>query len=315
MIYELLWAHNPPKFEELLSSITLESSKAEHTLTIDDSRSSLKMPFDYKLLQRVELKNTLWILLVHTGYLCLMDEKTENECVLRIPNRELHMTWTGWLAVPACTDSAILYTDLPTYLLQGKEKEFQQKFAQEIEAMLSIRNMHGNVSIRESVYVAYFLGIINHLRHRKWRITGDREAGGGYFDVQMVPPPNVSQTGVILEFKKLHNSNAEKSNFEQILQGKVQEALKQITIKKHNVIFDEESLIKDIYHYGVACCGKHVLVEKRKFLRRNINGSISYPEAPQDIALSDEPDEPDENALATDVQDKMQLRSKRSRSR
>ena len=84
-----------------------------------------------------------------------------------------------------------------------------------------------------------------------YEVRSNRESGRGRYDVAVFPKC-AGKTGMVLEFKTAESEDQ--------LAEKAQEALTQINERNYDAEFHARS-VTQVLHYGVAFCGKAVLVE------------------------------------------------------
>ena len=108
----------------------------------------------------------------------------------------------------------------------------------------------------ERFYHGFMLGLVVELADR-YVITSNRESGYGRYDVMLEPRNVVSgqeDPAIILEFKVQDSKEKNLSNT-------VQNALRQITEKNYQANLAAKGIPeKCIRKYGVAFCGKNVLI-------------------------------------------------------
>ena len=86
----------------------------------------------------------------------------------------------------------------------------------------------------------------------EYDVKSNRESGRGRYDIAVFPKGN-KNAGMIMEFKW--------AKTEQELQQKAKAALEQIEAKDYMAEFHARS-IRTVYCYGIAFCGKKVLVRR-----------------------------------------------------
>jgi hypothetical protein len=108
-------------------------------------------------------------------------------------------------------------------LLQGKLSEFKEKF---ITIALSYHDVPDNLATTN--YHLFILGLFHQAYCRGYKLTSNREAGEGRFDLKIEPTEKVNfKTAVFMEFKVLKHNKHEK------LQNKANEALEQIKKRRY----------------------------------------------------------------------------------
>ena len=84
-----------------------------------------------------------------------------------------------------------------------------------------------------------------------YEVQSNRESGYGRYDIAVFPK-QPGGTGLVLEFKT--------ADSEDQLAAKAQEALQQIAQRDYAAAFRTRG-VGQVYHYGIAFCGKQVRVE------------------------------------------------------
>src|ERR1044072_8939597 len=93
-------------------------------------------------------------------------------------------------------------------LLQGKLSEFKEKFLRFIINAFSYHDVSDNLV--EFNYHLFVLGMFHQAYCHGYKLTSNREAGGGQFSLKIEPTGKVNfKTGEYMEFKVLpkHSKN------------------------------------------------------------------------------------------------------------
>ena len=85
-----------------------------------------------------------------------------------------------------------------------------------------------------------------------YEVQSNRESGYGRDDIAVFPK-QAGGTGIVLEFKTAASEDE--------LMAKAQEALQQIAQRDYAAAFRTRG-VQQVYHYGIAFCGKKVCVQK-----------------------------------------------------
>ena len=88
----------------------------------------------------------------------------------------------------------------------------------------------------------------------RYVVQSNRESGDGRYDI-MLTPRKKGDTGVLIEFKKA------KSTAKTVLEKSAKDALQQIKIQNYESDMRVHGYQGPIFCYGVAVCGKHVVVK------------------------------------------------------
>jgi len=104
----------------------------------------------------------------------------------------------------------------------------------------------------ETFYHGLILGLCAMMDNR-YRITSNREAGNGRFDIQMLPL-NKQLPGILIELK------AGKETKDEVSDDLARRALDQINDRMYHVEMSGFG-VKEILKYGIACSGKKVCIK------------------------------------------------------
>lgn len=201
-----------------------------------------------------QLKNhigSLYSFLLVTGYLKIVSRKKFDDgmviCEVAIPNKEvLHVYQKEILAkiVGMVSQSSVL--DVHEALSNNDATTLQELLQKLILQMVSYYD-----TSHETFYHGFILGLCA-LLDNKYYVTSNREVGKGRFDIQLMPR-NLLHPGILIEVKSAKDCT--KATLEKL----AQEAISQI----YDLHYDEDMKakgVKNIYNYGVAFCGKEVVV-------------------------------------------------------
>lgn len=195
--------------------------------------------------------DTIWNFMVFTGYLTVSAFSTNKSgsYKLKIPNNELReffkSTFARW------TRPAKILNRLPKIsraLEQCDPKALQEHLNALAGAVLSYHDVSANT---EKVYHAFVLGLLVAFDDT-WRISSNREAGLGRYDI-MLWPRTKGSAGVVIEFKQIQSGDPEPM---------LDEALNQI-ITRDYVAPMREDQITPIHIIGIVFQGKQVRVKAR----------------------------------------------------
>ena len=164
-------------------------------------------------------------------------------CDVAIPNKEIAFVYekeviskTGRESIAVAIQQAIFKNDVKNL------QELLEKFMIE-----SISSFDGT---NEGFYHGMMLGLCAVVSNR-YRVTSNREAGLGRFDIQLYPI-NESNPAFIFEFK--HTKN------ERELDALAQTALEQIEEKHYDTALKADG-INNIIRIGIAFCGKRTSIK------------------------------------------------------
>ena len=198
----------------------------------------------------------VWSFLLFSGYLKSIGQDIidgELVCSLAIPNREVQTIYRdivkSWFNDSVHAD--FLKTMLKS-LIRGQIEVFASHFREYVQSSFSYFDTGGKVP--EKIYHAFVLGLLVGLRPN-YEIKSNREGGYGRYDV-MVIPLDISQAGIIIEFKSVEQDAVK--DLEQIAQL----ALEQIEAKGYQQELFDRGIYK-IIKLGIVFRGKEVLVKAR----------------------------------------------------
>ncbi len=197
---------------------------------------------------------SFWSFLLFCGYLKVTGQKLTQDgtriCDLMIPNLEVFSLFrkfiSSWL-----TDS-LTSNELKTMLnslLFGLLDSFAEPFQKHIMNSMSYFDPSGEES--EKVYHAFVLGLLLHLSDTH-SVKSNRESGYGSYDIMLIPK-NLSDNGVIIEFKKLSSYKKE------TLQSAAEAGLKQIEEMQYESELKALGVVT-VRKYAIAFQGKDTFV-------------------------------------------------------
>lgn len=200
---------------------------------------------------------SVYSFLLVTGYLkTITNDQTfggDYICEVALPNKEISYVYSKEILsqfenmIPQSTASAI-QTAIYTMDI-SKLKELLEKF------LLQTVSFHD--AANETFYHGLILGLCAMLNNQ-YRLTSNREAGNGRFDIQMLPL-NKLLPGILIELK------AGKDCTEEQLSRLADAALKQMNDKQYDADMVAQG-VTEILRYGIAFSGKKACVraeEKR----------------------------------------------------
>jgi len=199
--------------------------------------------------------DAIWSFLLHAGYLrydnFYIEEYGAYKADLSIPNYEVLGLFLQDIAKKWLTPqyNPHILTKITKNLINGDMTLFQSEFQQYCLDALSYYDISSNNP--EKLYHMFILGILFSLKGI-YRVKSNREAGLGRNDVMLIPK-DLSNRGIIFEFKKVHKKK--KETFE----SKIEEAKYQIEEKKY--FHELHSLgVKEVVNIVIAFAGKDVRV-------------------------------------------------------
>ncbi len=263
--YETYWA-NTSSNRLVNSLIQRGNSEIKKTMEALLRGNSFLANLDEQIMlnQLVGSTDAVWSLLLATGYLKVLNVRTEKpdddgmmQYTLALTNLEVkklfHKMIKGWFG-----DNAQLpYNDFIKALILD-DVDSMNEFMNRI-ALCSFSNFDtakgasGN-DAPERFYHGFVLGLMVELAGR-FRIMSNRESGFGRYDIMLVPLDQEKDNAYIIEFK-VHKPAKEKG-----LEETVKHALNQIEEKQYAVQLISEGMRPDqIRKYGFAFAGKTCLI-------------------------------------------------------
>ncbi len=210
--------------------------------------------------------NDFWSLLLHTGYLTLDWEKTDDneltkdnssnkEVFVRIPNLEIKKCFKE--DIQKRFGSEFIRLNLHNKLVQafacGKQVEITNIFFDMLQKYVSIRDTATKAPL-ENYYHGFINGIFTSCEKLVSEYHSNYEAGNGYPDITFKAERNTK--AVIIEIKATTNEE----NMDELATN----ALSQIEEKNYALPFFKQSKITEIFAYGLVFCKKDCLVVCKK---------------------------------------------------
>ena len=206
--------------------------------------------------------NDFWSLLLHTGYLTLDWEKTDDEelskdhssnknVVARIPNLE----------VLGCFNNNIkkrfgnvvkkdnLALNIANALLDGNDAFVQGKLELLLRSFVSVRDT-ATKAPQENYYHGFLNGIFTNCKDNLGKYRSNYEAGDGYADITFNNLEDTKACVIEIKVCKEKESRAKKAN----------EAIEQILEKQYADSFFEDENITSVNAIGIAFSGKNCAV-------------------------------------------------------
>ena len=212
--------------------------------------------------------NDFWSLLLHSGYLTLdwqktdeaelsKDSKTNKEIFARIPNLEILECFTknikdrfnNKIAPNSVADA------LATNLFEGKTEIASDTIFNLLQSYISIRD-NATKAPHENYYHGYLNGLFSNCSINFFsEYHSNYESGDGYADI--VFKSKREDKVVIIEIKS--------ANVGDDLISLSNDALSQIESKNYATPFMNKQMVRTIYAYGIAFSGKNCYVSVKKF--------------------------------------------------
>ena len=207
-----------------------------------------------------------WSLLLHTGYLTVdwektdeaelsKDSKTNKEIFARIPNLEILECFEHNIKTRFSSEFAKLnlHNKLVDALSCGNQKETYDIFFDMLQKYVSIRDTATKAPL-ENYYHGFINGIFTCCENIISDYHSNYESGSGYPDITFKVERNTK--AVIIEIKATSNE----ADMDELASN----ALSQIEEKNYALPFVKTSKITEIYAYGLVFCKKDCLVTVKK---------------------------------------------------
>ena len=262
------WANSTssPALYEYLGFLTDNDNQKMQDLVDGKSISfNLNESMNYDTLSEHN-SNDFWSLLLHTGYLTVdwektdeaelsKDGKTNKNVVARIPNLE----------ILGCFDKNIkarfsnvvkkdnLALNIANALLEGKVDYVQDKLGPLLRSFVSVRDT-ATKAPHENYYHGFLNGIFTNCKDNLGEYHSNNESGDGYADITFNNLGGTKACVIEIKVCKEKESRSKKAN----------EAIEQI-LEKHYVdtIFEDEN-ITSVNAIGIAFSGKNCAVSVKK---------------------------------------------------
>ena len=210
--------------------------------------------------------NDFWSLLLHTGYLTVdwektdeaelsKDGKTNKEVFARIPNLEILGCFNNNIKERFCSEfiKHNLHNKLVDALSCGNQKEIYDVLFDMLQKYVSIRDTATKAPL-ENYYHGFLNGIFTSCEKLVSEYHYNYESGNGYSDITFKAERNTK--AVIIEIKATSN--------EVDMDELAAKALSQIEEMNYAQPFFKQSKITEIYAYGLVFCKKDCLVFCKK---------------------------------------------------
>ena len=262
------WANSTssPALYEYLGFLTDNDNQKMQDLVDGKSISfNLNESMNYDTLSEHN-SDDFWSLLLHTGYLTLdwektdeaelsKDGKTNKNVVARIPNLE----------ILGCFDRNIkarfsnvvkkdnLALNIANSLLEGKVDYVQDKLGPLLRSFVSVRDT-ATKAPHENYYHGFLNGIFTNCKDNLGEYHSNYESGDGYADITFNNLGGTKACVIEIKVCKEKESRAKKAN----------EAIEQILEKRYaDTIFEDEN-ITCVNAVGIAFSGKNCAVSVKK---------------------------------------------------
>ena len=210
--------------------------------------------------------NDFWSLLLHTGYLTVdwektddvefsKDGKTNKDVFARIPNLEILECFSSNIKERFSSDfkEHNLHNKLVDALSSGNQKEIYDIFFDMLQKYVSIRDTATKAPL-ENYYHGFINGIFASCESIISEYHSNYESGNGYPDITFKAERNTK--AVIIEIKAAPTGSD--------IVTLSETALSQIEEKNYAEPFMTNRMIQSIYAYGIAFAGKNCFITCKK---------------------------------------------------
>ena len=211
--------------------------------------------------------NDFWSLLLHTGYLTLDWDKSNdkelrintvsnNDVFVRIPNLEIQNCFKDSIQRRFNKEIApnSVADEIATALLNGDNSFAQTKLRAILMRFISLRDNATKAPL-ENYYHGYLNGLFTNCSENFFsEYHSNNEAGNGYSDISFAD--TFSEKAVFIELKV--------GSLGSDLVSLSEKALSQIEEKNYAEPFLQNSMTQSIFAYGIAFSGKNCLVACKK---------------------------------------------------
>lgn len=199
-------------------------------------------------------EGALWNIMIYSGHLKVIANKSDENrewYTVAIPNKELYQSYRHMIENWFHSIGQSAYHALFNCLADGNLNAFEDAIRHYLDETISSRDL-GRKTL-EKYYHVLFLGMFFALKGQ-YVVDSNKAYGQGFYDVVLIPN-DPKKPGYIFEFKATEN--------EKQLKKEAQAALKQIDTKQYQARF-WQAHTKQIYHVGMAFCGKAMQMVTRK---------------------------------------------------
>ena len=238
--------------KRLLSRGTKETKECLEELI--KGNTITKIVDDHIVMKEVdEDEENIWSFLTMSGYLKPVKQELlrgKMKCELKIPNEEVHIFYENliekWFKESLTSQN---YNTMLKALITKDIETFDEIFTEFIMRNMSYFDVSGKEP--EKVYHAFVLGMIVSLNN-EYEVKSNKESGYGRYDVMLIPR-DASNLGIIIEFKRIKETNSK------TIKTGIEEALKQIEENKYEAELIDRG-VGDILKLAIVFKGKKVKI-------------------------------------------------------
>ena len=210
--------------------------------------------------------NDFWSLLLHTGYLTVdwektdeaefsKDGKTNKEVFVKIPNLEILECFENNIKerVSNVLKKDKLALNIANALLEGNFDFVQDKLGSLLRSFVSVRDTATKATL-ENYYHGFLNGIFTNCKDNLGEYHSNYESGDGYPDILFKD----------IDCRKVAIIELKSASIGSDLVTLSETALSQIEEKNYSEPFMSNRMIQSIYAYGIAFAGKNCFITCKK---------------------------------------------------
>ena len=213
------------------------------TITVNDS-----MNYDSLSLHKV---NDMWSLLLHTGYLTAVDNMSNGDYKVKIPNLEIKKCFDESIQASFMEDLTTDNKNLEMLdaLREGDNEKARDLISERLRSFISIR-VYASKSAPENFYEGFMTGILSSFGNRLSELKVEHEAGLGFADIRF--RDDSTNSAMVIELKVARDAE----------QAEIQanKAIEQIESKEYAWQFIKKDKIPCVSAVGITFYDKRCVV-------------------------------------------------------
>ena len=213
------------------------------TITVNDS-----MNYDSLSLHKV---NDMWSLLLHTGYLTAVDNMSNGDYKVKIPNLEIKKCFDESIQASFMEDLTTDNKNLEMLdaLREGDNEKARDLISERLRSFISIR-VYASKSAPENFYEGFMTGILSSFGNRLSELKVEHEAGLGFADIRF--RDDSTNSAMVIELKVARDAE----------QAEIQanKAIEQIESKEYAWQFIKKDKIPCVSAVGITFFDKRCVV-------------------------------------------------------
>ena len=213
------------------------------TITVNDS-----MNYDSLSLHKV---NDMWSLLLHTGYLTAVQNMSNGDYKVKIPNLEIKKCFDESIQASFMEDLTTDNKNLEMLdaLREGDNEKARDLISERLRSFISIR-VYASKSAPENFYEGFMTGILSSFGNRLSELKVEHEAGLGFADIRF--RDDSTNSAMVIELKVARDAE----------QAEIQanKAIEQIESKEYAWQFIKKDKIPCVSAVGITFYDKRCVV-------------------------------------------------------